>query len=261
MDEKKQCITFLVDGDELAYNIASGIYDDTLHCYDHSSIQTAIDIKITSIIDQYIIEKKKNKTSTTFTYNEVDIVIYCSISSHYFRNHIYPEYKQNRNVASFPNPDALKLVKEILRSLPNTKRTDGIHEVDDFIVSSVNEYEIPVIVSSDKDFYQVPDVDIIPIRYNTNRPFISRFTKEEAHYNLMKQILMGDSVDNIKGIPRVGIKKAEQILHEKGIHLTKNDELTLKTFLAYYKHYNGNLISALENMLLNTQLVTLKTEI
>ena len=43
------------------------------------------------------------------------------------------------------------------------------------------------------------------------------FTREEADYLLYKQILTGDSVDNITGIPRMGPVGAEKALDTVGI--------------------------------------------
>lgn len=82
--------------------------------------------------------------------------------------------------------------------------SDGI-EADDLL--AINQTEDSVICSVDKDLLQVPGW-----HYNfVNDEFI--FIDEvQAVYNLCVQIMAGDSTDNIQGIPKMGVKKAEKVL-------------------------------------------------
>ena len=69
-----------------------------------------------------------------------------------------------------------------------------------------------VIVSIDKDFYSVPCTFYRDLPTNTEGAVV--VSKEEADYNLMKQIIMGDTADNYKGITGYGEKKTETFLSE-----------------------------------------------
>jgi 5'-3' exonuclease len=66
-----------------------------------------------------------------------------------------------------------------------------------------------IIVSIDKDFMQVPGW-----HYNFVKKVKKQVTPEEGLRFFYKQILMGDSADNIKGIHRVGEVTATKMLAE-----------------------------------------------
>ena len=73
--------------------------------------------------------------------------------------------------------------------------------------------------------------------------------EEQANFLLHKQILMGDTADNIKGLPGIGPKKAEALLQGRGKDLKKatikawrdiygkgwEEELQLTTDLIYLR--------------------------
>ena len=48
--------------------------------------------------------------------------------------------------------------------------------------------------------------------YNFNKDEIIYITPEEGRLNFYKQILTGDKIDDIPGIPGIGTKKAEKLL-------------------------------------------------
>lgn len=57
------------------------------------------------------------------------------------------------------------------------------------------------------------DIDMIPgYHYNFNKKEIYFVTEEEAYLHFCKQMLTGDSADNIKGLKGVGPKTAEKLL-------------------------------------------------
>lgn len=59
-------------------------------------------------------------------------------------------------------------------------------------------------------------------------------TKEQARELLLKQLIMGDSVDNIKGVPKLGEVKANKILAEHS-----NDFERVKAIFREYKKFYG----------------------
>lgn len=122
-----------------------------------------------------------------------------------FRKEIFPSYKANRKG---PKPEHLADVTKHAVDHWNTVVCQG-YEADDGICMAAYERGLDnvVIVSADKDFRQIPCEIFSTYSLTTVHP-----TEEEADYNFWMQALTGDSVDNIKGIPGIGPKKAEKIL-------------------------------------------------
>lgn len=122
-----------------------------------------------------------------------------------FRKEIFPSYKANRKG---PKPEYLSDVYKHAVDHWNSVVCKG-YEADDGICMAAYEQGLDnvVIISADKDFKQIPCEIFSTYSGSTVHP-----TPEEANYNFWKQALTGDSVDNIKGIPGIGPKKAEAIL-------------------------------------------------
>lgn len=125
-----------------------------------------------------------------------------------FRHHVYPEYKSNR--IGKPKPCGLEQAKAWLRDHP--KRVSGAgYEADDLIATAATCDSVKgskVIVSTDKDFAQVPDVP----RYNPVKDCTETSTEHEANLFRLQQWLCGDSVDGYGGIYRYGPKTFEKEL-------------------------------------------------
>ena len=138
-----------------------------------------------------------------------------------FRHDIYPEYKQTRK----PTPPEFKpqipLLIELLKSLGYpVVMIEGV-EADDTIASASRMYE-SMVVSSDKDLLQIlrPGVEVLrPVKgvsafsyYN-----VATFTEE---YGFSPEsmpdylALLGDTVDNLPGVPGIGEKTALQLIRE-----------------------------------------------
>jgi 5'-3' exonuclease len=119
-----------------------------------------------------------------------------------FRHHFYPEYKQNRK--GKPKPRGLEQAREWLRAHPRCVHEDG-YEADDLIglaATCPSEGGSKVIVSTDKDFTQVP---LCP-RWDPTKDTITTPTEGEALQFRIQQWLCGDSVDGYGGIYRYGPK-------------------------------------------------------
>jgi len=141
-----------------------------------------------------------------------------------FRDEIYPEYKQNRS----PMPDDLRSqiqpIHELVR-LMGWKVLDvpGV-EADDVIgtLSAVGSSQgIEVVVSSgDKDLAQLVNEHITIIdTMNGKRRDLAGVQEEfgvPANLMLDYQILVGDTVDNVPGVQKVGPKTAVKLLLEYG---------------------------------------------
>lgn len=146
-------------------------------------------------------------------------------SSKTFRNDLYDQYKAHRP----PPPEDLvpqfPMIRDATRafSLPCIE-TEGL-EADDIIAcysrAALAQGWAVTIVSSDKDLMQLiePGLDM----YDTmnNRRLGAEHVAEKFHGVTPAQLgdvlaLMGDSVDNVPGVPGVGPKTAAKLILEHG---------------------------------------------
>lgn len=141
-----------------------------------------------------------------------------------FRNKLYPDYKAHRP----PAPDDLipqfSFIREAVRAfdLPCLEQ-DGF-EADDLIATYVREAceqgGTATIVSSDKDLMQL--VTDCVVMYDTMKDrrigiaeVIEKFGVPPEKV-VEVQALAGDSVDNVPGVPGIGVKTAAQLITEYG---------------------------------------------
>ena len=145
-------------------------------------------------------------------------------SSKTFRNDIYPKYKAQR-----PEPPAdlrpqFGLIKQATRAFNVPAIEQDNYEADDLIATYAREaVEAGAtcrIVSSDKDLMQLvrPGValyDTMKDREVGEPEVLEKFgvTPDKV---IDIQSLAGDSVDNVPGVPGIGVKTAAQLLSEYG---------------------------------------------
>jgi len=144
--------------------------------------------------------------------------------SHTFRNDLYDQYKAHRPPAPEDLVPQFPLIREATRafSLPCIEE-DGF-EADDIIatytVQAVKAGWDVTIVSSDKDLAQLiqPGVDMLDTMKNERRSDDYVMTKFGVAPAQLRDVLalMGDSVDNVPGVPGVGAKTAAKLILEYG---------------------------------------------
>jgi DNA polymerase-1 len=141
-----------------------------------------------------------------------------------FRNQIYDKYKAQRP----PPPEDLipqfPLIREAARAFNVTVcELDG-YEADDLIATyarmAVEAGATCTIVSSDKDLMQLirPGVEMMdPIKKVKLGPeaVMEKFGVTPNKV-IDVQALAGDSVDNVPGVPGIGVKTAAQLINEYG---------------------------------------------
>lgn len=140
------------------------------------------------------------------------------------RRAIYKEYKQNRRPQKLNRyyqddiPDTtqnrdnqISLIIEVLRNTSIDQIYVANCEADD-IISYVAKYKFPddkcVIVSSDKDFYQLLSKRIIQWspgqkKYITPKTVLSKYGVTALNFCTVRSFT-GDPSDGIKGVPRAG---------------------------------------------------------
>ncbi len=185
-------------------------------------------------------------------------------SSQPFRNELYDGYKAHRP----PPPEDLvpqfPMIRDATRafSIPCIE-TEGL-EADDIIAgytkAALAQGWLVTIVSSDKDLMQLiePGVDM----YDTmNNRRLGRDYVEEKFGVPPEKLgdvlaLMGDSVDNVPGVPGIGPKTASQLINEIGTH---EAVLSAAETIARPK-LRQSLIDHADMARLSRKLVTLETD-
>ncbi|MDP7143346.1 MAG: DNA polymerase I [Alphaproteobacteria bacterium] len=141
-----------------------------------------------------------------------------------FRNDIYEEYKANRD----DTPEDLKpqfgLIREATKAFDIPAIEMDGYEADDLIATyariAVEQGKKVTIVGTDKDLMQLVTDDIrlydpIKGQYIGRDGVVEKFgAPPEKVIDI--QALAGDSVDNVPGVPGIGIKTAVQLLEEFG---------------------------------------------
>ena len=181
-----------------------------------------------------------------------------------FRDEIVADYKANRS----PMPDDLQLQIPLIHQLLEAFRipTLGVagYEADDVIatlaVDGARRGMKVFICSSDKDMRQLLS-DQVHI-FNLRKQQV--FGREELMNDwgvspeqvIDYQTLVGDSVDNVKGVPGIGPKTASQFLQQYQ---------TLDNLLAHVEEIKGkkkeSLMASRDTIRLSRQLVRLETAV
>lgn len=173
----------------------------------------------------------------------------CSGSNGNFRNHIVDYYKSNRRG---DKPEYLNELRDYCKKEWMSVYKHGV-ETDDVVASlwasAVAKGVDAIIVSIDKDYKQFPAKI-----YNYIKKEMIIVNDTEALYNFYTQMIVGDSADNIKGIPRKGVKAAEKTLYG----LESKYSMVKAVYNMYIDKYKGKAkIKYMENYML----LKLKTDV
>jgi len=180
-----------------------------------------------------------------------------------FRDEMYPEYKANRS----PMPDDLRSqiepIHAMVRMLGWTVLDVPGVEADDVIatlaVTAAKQGVTVVVSSGDKDLSQLVNEHItIMDTMNGKKRDVAGVTAEfgvPPHLMIDYQTLVGDTVDNVPGVAKVGPKTAAKWLMEYG----SLDNL-LQNASAIKGVAGENLRQAIEWLPTGRQLVTMKTD-
>tara|TARA_R110002020_G_scaffold274804_2_gene490006 strand:+ start:474 stop:1184 length:711 start_codon:yes stop_codon:yes gene_type:complete len=174
---------FAVDGDILAFRMS-------VVCENAPAVTELIDGKMHQIAEHTGVQKYR---------------IYLTGSGN-FRNAIgvTKPYKGNRLAEK---PEFLSEARAYLRDKYAAVTVHG-YEADDAIASDMVQNGA-VHCGQDKDLHQISGehYDLVTGEWLT-------ITEDEALLNFYRQILTGDSTDNIPGLPGIGAKKAEKAIHD-----------------------------------------------
>jgi len=141
-----------------------------------------------------------------------------------FRNQIYDQYKANRSETPPDLIPQFKLVRDATDAFGVCKIDVPNFEADDLIATYAREAEeagaIVTIVSSDKDMMQLVRERVTMLDPIRNRPIGDAEVREKFGVGPDKvievQALCGDSVDNVPGVPGIGVKTAAELINTYG---------------------------------------------
>jgi len=144
---------------------------------------------------------------------------------HTFRNEMYTEYKANRSAPPDDLIPQFPLTRDAVRAFEVACVEKKGYEADDLIATYARvarEAGAKVtIVSSDKDLMQLIDdgavemLDTMKSRRIGSTEVIERFgVPPEKVVDV--QALIGDSIDNVPGVPGIGVKTAAKLIAEFG---------------------------------------------
>jgi DNA polymerase-1 len=181
-----------------------------------------------------------------------------------FRDDLYAEYKAHRAAMPDDLQRQIKPLHDVIRAMGIPLITVEGFEADDVIATLAKQAAAQgmktIISSGDKDMTQLVNDDITVINTMSNtildrEGVIKKFgIPPEKIVDYLA--LMGDTTDNIPGVPKVGPKTAVKWLAE---HDTL-DEIMLKA-----EHFTGkvgeNLRNSLKDLPLSRELVTLKLNV
>jgi DNA polymerase-1 len=144
--------------------------------------------------------------------------------SHTFRNDMYDQYKANRPPAPEDLVPQFPMIRDATRAFSLPCIEEAGFEADDIIASYTKAavaagWQV-TIVSSDKDLMQLiqPGVDMYDTMKNERRGAEYVMGKFGVQPEQLGDVLalMGDSVDNVPGIPGIGPKTAAKLITEYG---------------------------------------------
>ncbi len=208
--------------------------------------------------------KLKNKVRTANA-EEAYLICVFDAGKATFRNDIYKEYKANRP----PAPDDLipqfPLVREAATALNIEIVEMPGFEADDIIATYTKlaqENGIHVtIVSSDKDLMQLVTEDVK--MYDSLRERIIGIEQVKEKFGVPPErvldvlSLMGDSSDNIPGVPGIGPKTATELVNQFG----NLDNILNSTAQITKKKLKENLENHRQDVLISRELASLKFDV
>lgn len=155
-------------------------------------------------------------------YSRIPVKFYFCISMNRgFRTCLFPYYKAQRTNKYSDQWTAFKNeIIKILYAFYLNVVSSMVFECDDLIsIIASNLVEVStnkvMIISCDKDFLQIPKLTIKSKKRNGIK--LIETTVESSMHELAKQFLLGDRIDNIPGVPKVGYATAEKILEGKNL--------------------------------------------
>jgi len=182
-----------------------------------------------------------------------------------FRKELYADYKAHRPELDADLVPQIELIEEFLHALGIPVLRQPGFEADDIMATIANEVERQggecLLVTTDKDCRQLISdrVKILNLRKNAILDHAGLLEEWgiQPEQVVDFQALVGDSSDNVPGVPKIGPKTARDLLAKYGnleSILAHLDEMPKKT-------WSESLRAHIDQALLSRQLVTLRRDV
>ena len=143
-------------------------------------------------------------------YKGRELEIWLSPSVGNFREQIAKTAKYKGNRDQQQRPTYYKDIQKYLVEYWDAKYTEG-QEADDALGIGATNNSGSVIVSHDKDLLQIPG-----LHYNWTTEEEISVSAKEGSLNFYSQVISGDAVDNVPGIPGLGPVRSRKMLGAAG---------------------------------------------
>ena len=181
------------------------------------------------------------------------------------RKEYFPEYKANRSAMPDDLRPQIAMILEVIEGFNIPIINSAGWEADDVIATlatqGVEQGLQVIIVTTDKDARQLlgPNVKLYNIRKNEfmDEAGLMDVWGIQPNQAIDFQAMVGDTSDNVPGVPLVGPKKAQTLLQEIGTL----DEILANPQKARGKKLQENLSTFAEQARVSRELVTLKTDL
>ncbi len=187
-----------------------------------------------------------------------------------FRNEIFPEYKANRDPAPEELKRQFKYCREFIEALGICEVGSPNYEADDLIGTLAkrmrNQGHPITILSADKDLAQlITEGDIFWNFAKGERNSIPQIKKQFGvfpHQIADQLAIAGDTVDNIPGVPGIGMATAAKLLNKFSSldELLKNVHQVSEMKIRGAKRIQGLIAEHEEDVLLYKQLTEIECE-
>jgi DNA polymerase-1 len=182
-----------------------------------------------------------------------------------FRSDIYDDYKANRDAPPDDLIPQFSVIRDAVRAFNVPSVELAGFEADDLIatyaVEAANLGAKVTIVSSDKDLMQLVTADISMLDTMKNRAIGVAEVMEKFGVGPDKvidvQSLAGDSVDNVPGVPGIGVKTAALLVNEYG----DLDTILQRAEEVKQNKRRENLIAFADQARVSRELVTLRQDV
>jgi 5'-3' exonuclease len=237
----------IIDGDVLAYVACKNRYQTTIK--DFVNVNSFTEEKIPVINDkEYLMQCWDNFQK------HLSSLLEACFATHYvmavkspvnYRDTIYPHYKANRKNKDPSKLQDAAIAAPILRELAVAEDLAIVahnREADDFIRIWAEEARAAkqnyIIATTDKDLNCIPGN-----HFNIKKNLLYEVTELEATRFFYQQLMSGDPIDNVPGLPGIGPVKAERYLYN--IHTeAEMQEIVVEMYMsAFEKDWYNMLLS------------------
>ena len=200
------------------------------------------------------------------------VAVAFDVSRHSFRSEEYPEYKGTREATPEEFKGQVELIREVLDAMGIVSLSREGFEADDILATLAHRASQPgatvLVVSGDRDSFQTVTDSVTVLYPGTGPGDLRRMTPEavEAKYGVPPHrypeiaAIVGETSDNLPGVPGVGPKTAAQWINKyDGLDnlLARADEIGGKRGAALREHMDD----VVRNRRLNRLLTDMDLEV